>query len=92
VTILTGGLIAIGALALIGFFAILRDRRRRAKDARLELLPEGAAAAAPAAPTGARPPVTQRPPTNWERDFALDQEPIGTVEYQPPPTPEDETT
>ncbi|HYN62976.1 MAG TPA: hypothetical protein VES36_00110, partial [Candidatus Limnocylindrales bacterium] len=31
VTILTGGLIAIGALALIGVFALLRDRRRRSR-------------------------------------------------------------
>jgi len=92
VTILVGGLIAIGALTLIGFLALLRDRRRRTADARLELLPEGAreAAAAPPAAPAAAPPA--RAPTMWERDFALDQEPIGTVEYSPPPTHEDETT
>jgi hypothetical protein len=85
-TILVGGLIAIGALALIGFFAILLDRRRRRRDARLELLPEDArgvsAAAATAAASRADP---ARPPTAWERDYALDDAPIGTVEYRPPP-------
>ena len=84
VTILTGGLIAIGALALIGFFAVFRDRRRRTAEARLAYLPEGAAEVA------AKPPPPARPATNWERDFALDKEPIGTVEYRPPP--EDEPT
>jgi hypothetical protein len=87
VTILIGGLIAIGALALIGMFAVLRDRRRRSRDARLELLPEGAATHVSAAP---RPASTPRAPTAWERDFALDEEPIGTVEYQLPPAADDE--
>ena len=87
VTILTGGLIAIGALALIGLFAILRDRRRRAAQARLAYLPGGGAG--PSTASAATPRA--RVPTNWERDFALDQEPIGTVEYRPPP-PEDEAT
>jgi hypothetical protein len=86
VTILTGGLIAIGALALIGMFALLRDRRRRSRDARLELLPDGAATATSAP----RPARTPRAPTAWERDYALDEEPIGTVEYRLPPEPEDE--
>jgi hypothetical protein len=85
ITILTGGLIAIGALTLIGIFALLRDRRRRATDARLELLPEGAATEV-AAP---RPSPAARAPAAWERDFALDEEPIGTVEYRPPPEPTD---
>jgi hypothetical protein len=87
VTILIGGLIAIGALALIGMFAVLRDRRRRSRDARLELLPEGAATQVSAAP---RPARTPRAPTAWERDYALDEEPIGTVEYQLPPVADDE--
>jgi hypothetical protein len=87
VTILTGGLIAIGALALIGVFALLRDRRRRSRDARLEFLPQGAATA----PASARPAATPRAPTAWERDYALDEEPIGTIEYRPPPTPSDES-
>jgi hypothetical protein len=87
VTILTGGLIAIGALALIGGFALLRDRRRRSRDTRLELLPEGAAT--PVAAAGARPTATPRAPAAWERDYALDEEPIGTVEYQLPTTPDD---
>jgi hypothetical protein len=87
VTILTGGLIAIGALALIGVFALLRDRRRRSRDSRLELLPEGAATRVPAA---ARAISTPRAPTAWERDFALDHEPIGSVEYRLPTEPEDE--
>lgn len=87
VTILIGGLIAIGALALIGIFAVLRDRRRRSRDARLELLPQGAATQVSAAP---RPAPTPRAPAAWERDYALDEEPIGTVEYQLPPAADDE--
>jgi hypothetical protein len=86
VTILTGGLIGIGALALIGFFAVFRDRRRRKAEARLAYLPGGAAEVA------VKPPPPARVPTNWERDFALDEEPIGTVEYRPPPVPDDEPT
>ena len=30
-------------------------------------------------------PVKQ--PTSWERDWALDEAPIGSVEYRPPPEP-----
>jgi len=86
ITILVGGLIAIGALALIGFFAILLDRRRRNRDSRLELLPDDArnvsAAAATAAASRAEP---ARAPAPWERDYALEEAPIGTVEYAPPP-------
>jgi hypothetical protein len=89
VTILTGGLVAIGALALIGVFALLRDRRRRNRDTRLDLLPEGAATPGS---TAARPTPTPRAPAAWERDYALAEEPIGTVEYQLPPTPGDEAT
>ncbi|HEX6474881.1 MAG TPA: hypothetical protein VF114_07340, partial [Candidatus Limnocylindria bacterium] len=85
ITILVGGLIAIGALALIGFFAILLDRRRRERDSRLELLPEDArnvsAAAATAAASRAEP---ERAPAKWERDYALEEAPIGTVEYRQP--------
>jgi hypothetical protein len=84
-TILAGGVMASGALALIGFVAILLDRRRRTRDARLELLPNDARhvppAPAAASATRARP---ARPPTAWERDYALDDAPIGTVEYRPP--------
>ena len=85
ITILVGCLIAIGALALIGFFAILLDRRRRDRDSRLELLPEDArnvsAAAATTAASRAKP---ERAPAPWERDYALEEAPIGTVEYQLP--------
>jgi hypothetical protein len=84
VTILTGGLIAIGALVLIGVFAILRDRRRHSRDARLELLPEGAATDVG---TTTSPAPKPRVPAAWERDYAFDEEPIGTVEYRPPPAP-----
>ena len=91
ITILVGGLIAIGALALIGFFAILLDRRRRKRDSRLELLPEDArkvsATAAAAAASRAEP---ARAPAPWERDYALEEAPIGTVEYSPPPEPAEE--
>jgi hypothetical protein len=84
VTILVGGLIATGALALIGFLAILLDRRRRARDARLELLPDEARNVSAAAATAATRPEPARAPTAWERDYALDEAPIGTVEYRPP--------
>lgn len=80
VTILTGGLIAIGALAMIGFFAILRRRRRSDTDVRLALLPGAAAELPRPATTFGRPP---RATVSWERDFAVDQEPIGTIEYRP---------
>jgi hypothetical protein len=86
VTIITGGLIAIGALTLIGIFALLRDRRQRDTETRLLLLPNGSAArsaGSKASPAAART-------TTWERDFALDHEPIGTVEYRPPPNPDDQ--
>ena len=86
ITILVGGLIGIGALGMIGFIAILLDRRRRYRDARLELLPEDArrvtAAAAAAAASRDDP---DRAPAPWERDYALEEAPIGTVEYRPPP-------
>jgi predicted lipid-binding transport protein (Tim44 family) len=82
VSILTGGLIAIGALALIGMLALVRNRRRRDTDARLALLPEAAATQPPAAAD--RPSPAPRAPTTWERDYELDDEPIGTVEYRPP--------
>jgi hypothetical protein len=85
ITIISGGLIAIGAVTLIGIFAILRDRRRKAADEGPMLLPDSSAGGAA---TPSRP--AQRQPTTWERDFALDHEPIGTVEYQPPPSPDEE--
>ena len=78
-------------LALIGFIAILLDRRRRYKDARLALLPEDArrvsAAAAAAAASRDEPARATAP---WERDYALDEAPVGTVEYRPPPETGDE--
>ena len=88
ITILVGGLVAIGALGMVGFIAILLDRRRRHRDSRLELLPEDArrVTAASAAATRDDP---DRAPAPWERDYALEEAPIGTVEYRPPPeTPE----
>ena len=63
----------------VGIFAILRDRRRKEADERPRLLPGSSAGEAATPPTPA-----QRKPTTWERDFALDDEPIGTVEYRPP--------
>jgi hypothetical protein len=87
ITIISGGLIAIGAVTLIGIFAILHDRRRKSTDAIPLLLPDPSAGeTAPPPPA----PTPRRAPTAWERDFALDHEPIGTVEYQPPPTPDEE--
>jgi hypothetical protein len=86
ITILSGGLIATGGLALIGFIAILLDRRRRKRDERLALLPEDArkvSAAAAAAAASRKDPARATAP--WERDYALDEAPVGTVEYRPPP-------
>ena len=81
-TFLTGGVVAVGLLGAIGFAAIHADRRRRA-------------AASPAAgPHGAQSPQSTTPARvrssrtgGWE-DYALDNEPIGTVEPEPPPTDE----
>ncbi|MDH4334741.1 MAG: hypothetical protein OEW24_05710 [Chloroflexota bacterium] len=81
-TVLTGGVVAVGLLGAIGFAAIYADRRRRA-------------AASPAAgPPGARSP-TSGPSApgrssrtgGWE-DYALDNEPSGTIEPEPPSTDE----
>jgi hypothetical protein len=89
-TFLTGGLAAIGLLAAVGFAAIYADRRRNraaAGAARAGGLPGGGAAARPVAfPTPTAAPKPGRPPrrrAGWE-DYALDDEPIGTVEYDPP--------
>jgi hypothetical protein len=90
-TILVGGLLATGALALIGYLAILLDRRRQRRDARLAMLPDRARGMSAAVATGAAKRVEPgRPPTAWERDYALDDAPIGSVEYRPPPTTGDE--
>jgi hypothetical protein len=73
-TILTGGLAAIGLLAVVGFAAIWRDRRRREEET-LEPVPVASVA---------RPTAAPRPQADWERDYGLDDEPIGTIEYEPP--------
>jgi hypothetical protein len=88
VTIITGGLIAIGALTMLGIFALLRERHRRATETRLRLLPDSSITTQAGGTEAATPP----PPlasrgTTWERDYALDEQPIGTVEYRPPPRP-----
>jgi hypothetical protein len=73
---------------MFGFIAILIDRRRRYRDARLELLPEDARRVTAAAAAASRDDP-DRAPAPWERDYALEEAPIGTVEYRPPPeTPE----
>jgi hypothetical protein len=74
-TILIGGLIGIAALTVFGIFLILRDRRRRTVDERVALI-ELSSGAPPARPA--------RPRADWE-DYELDDQPIGTVEYQPRP-------
>ncbi len=71
-TFLTGGLAAIGLLAAVGFTAIWRDRRR-------ERAAAIAATAAPAAPPPA--PAPRRRASTWERDYAVQDEPVGTVEF-----------
>jgi hypothetical protein len=73
-TLLIGGLIAIAALTLFGIFLILRDRRRSTVDERVALIERS-----PAAP----PPRPARPRADWE-DYALDDLPLGTVDYEPP--------
>jgi len=89
VTILVGTLLALGVLGLIGLFAMIGARRRRHPDTRLELLPEEAREAPPAETTAgaAAAARAERQPTSWERDWALDDAPIGSVEYRPPPEP-----
>jgi len=72
-TLLIVGLIAIGVLTLFGIFLILRDRRRNTVDERIALIERSPAAPAP------RP---ARPRADWE-DYALDDLPLGTVEYEP---------
>jgi hypothetical protein len=73
-TILAGGLATIGLLAVVGFAAIWRDRRRREGDGPV-------LAPVQSAPMPAAEP---RPRSEWERDYGLEDEPIGTIEYQPP--------
>jgi hypothetical protein len=73
--ILTGGLVAIGLLAVVGFAAIWRDRRRRQEEGLV---------LAPAPSVAPMPTAEPRPPAEWERDFGLEDEPSGTIEYQPP--------
>jgi hypothetical protein len=78
---LIGTIVALAVLALIGMVAILGARRRRTRDTRLELLPEEARAMPAPAATQAGAP---RKVAAWERDWALDEAPIGSVEYHPP--------
>jgi hypothetical protein len=69
-TIMLAGLVGIAALTLIGIFLILRERRRTAE--RPALVEEAR-----------RPPARPvRPRAEWE-DYALDDLPLGTVEYEP---------
>jgi hypothetical protein len=88
ITVITGALVAVATLAMLGMFAILFARRRRRRDMRLELLPEEARQ--PPAALEAGKPEARRSRTSWERDWALDEAPIGSVEYRPPPTPPDD--
>jgi hypothetical protein len=83
VTVVTGTLVAIGVLALVVMSIVLAARRRRGKDTRLELLPEEALQVGAAAGAAAPEPAP-RAAAAWERDWALDEAPIGSVEYQPP--------
>jgi hypothetical protein len=66
--------VAIGLLAVVGFAAIWRDRRRRQEEG-------PALAPAESAPI---PTADPRPVGDLERDFGLEDEPIGSIEYQPP--------
>jgi hypothetical protein len=85
VTILVGTLVALLVLGAIGLFAFVGARRRRRPETRLELLPEEARELPPARAQPATPKV--RKDSSWERDWALDDAPIGSVEYRPPPEP-----
>lgn len=82
-TFLTGGVAAVGLLGVIGFAAIYADRRRRA-------------ASPPTRPLGAQPlpsapaPKVRASRTGGWEDYALDNEPIGTVEPDPGPLSADE--
>jgi len=70
-TVLTGGLAAILLLAAVGFTAIWRDRRREQAAATTAAVPRGAVAP---------PPPPRRRASTWERDYAAQDEPIGTVD------------
>lgn len=80
-TLLAGGMIGISVLALLGVAALLRRRRGDAIDARIALLPPEARAV-----PSPQEPAKPRPRAEWEAS-ALDDLPIGTVEYEPPPRP-----
>ena len=82
VTVLTGSLVAIAVLALASMSILLAARRRRRRDTRLELLPEEARHL-PAGGSGPAKAAGPRQATAWERDWALDEAPIGSVEYRP---------
>ncbi|MGH2455875.1 MAG: hypothetical protein ACRDHD_06420 [Candidatus Limnocylindria bacterium] len=91
-TIVAGGLVGTALLVMLAMLAILRDRRRQATEVRLAGLPPEAAAASvqtelPADAPGRTPTAAAlpgRPRAEWE-DYALDDQPVGTVEYEPPP-------
>ncbi|HEX6655166.1 MAG TPA: hypothetical protein VF153_03035 [Candidatus Limnocylindria bacterium] len=94
ITVVVGSLVAIGVLALAVMSIVLAAGRRRRRDNRLELRPEEALQGGGVIPGAAIRAAGPRQPTLWERDWALDQAPIGSVEYQPPtdePAPDGES-
>jgi len=82
-TFLTGGVAAVGLLGAIGFAAIYADRRRR----RPVAPPADGPAGGPRPPSSTRAPARPQRKAGWE-DYALDNEPIGTVEDERPSSEE----
>jgi hypothetical protein len=80
-TLVAGALIALAVLALVGLFAFLAARRRWGREKRPVLLPVNARET-PASATRQAAPA--RKPATWERDWALDDAPVGTVESEAP--------
>jgi hypothetical protein len=78
-TVIVGTALAVGVLAILGVIALWRRRREpvTAVDARIALLPPEARAA----PTEEQAAARRR--ADWE-DYNLENQPIGTVEYEPP--------
>ena len=78
-TVIVGTAIALSVLGILGLIALWRRRREPATtvDARIALLPPEARTLPPEESSGPRRRA------DWE-DYNLENQPIGTVEYEPP--------
>ena len=75
--LMVGGFGTIGLVIAFSAFAMKRDRHRQV------LAEEAALAARTSAAQSRTAAVPERMPAMWERDAALEEAPIGTVEYLP---------